>query len=136
MINTQPPIKGLASCNTFTRFLLVPAVLSLIFSVTSFLFVVTYTILLVKDKSIWWYGAGGLVCFIIFPLVIIPTTTEINRMMIKERLWLWGRHKFDDWNQFSEWVGKTHHLVLEHIAGLSDDKWQPNVKNGGINNDR
>lgn len=129
-------LENLSSCNAFNRFLKVPSIIAFLFSVVGYCFLALNTLWLARDAHGAWYILVIVLCMVIYPLVIFETSKELNAMMIKKRLWHWGRHKFDSWEEFSFWIGKTHHLVLDHLAGCNDDSWEPNLKTGGIRNDR
>lgn len=127
--------SSLAASNTYQRFLRTPTIISLILVLVSWVVMTMYTALLMYGLTPYpivdWLALTFL-CLICYPLMLWFVFKETHSIMIRRRLWLWGQHKFNSWNEFSDWIGKTHHLVLDHIAGLPDDSWYPNMKRGGM----
>lgn len=119
--------SSLASSNTYRRFLRTPTIICLILFMVSWIMMSIYTYLFVDNWLLF-----GFLCFVCYPVLLVLVFKEAHAAMIKSRLWIWGKNKFDSWPEFSDWIGKTHHLVLDYIAGLPDDAWFPNTKHGGI----
>jgi hypothetical protein len=73
-----------------------------------------------------------ILCSFLYPVILYFVFSEVHSAMIKRRLWIWGQHKFNSWEEFSDWINRTHHLALDYIAGLPDDSWYPDTKRGGM----
>lgn len=128
-------ITSLAASNTYQRFIKVPTVLAVLLAITSWITMASYTWLLLWNASSIPFVNLVVILFLAvlcYPLILWYVFNEAHSAMIKRRLWIWGQHKFSSWEEFSDWIGRTHHLVLDHVAGLPDDKWYPDMKRGGI----
>jgi len=64
-------------------------------------------------------------------LIASITKKNANRIMMRERLWQFGRTKFDTWDEFSDWIGRTDPNELDFICGEPDDSWEPDLFMGG-----
>ncbi len=82
--------------------------------------------------------AGGYWSIITVPLgfvVAVLAKALANTRMMRSRLWVFGRNKFDSWKQMGQWIHMTNTDELDFIAGLSDEEWEPDYDNGGIAKD-
>jgi|DEB19_MinimDraft_3_1074340.scaffolds.fasta_scaffold10195_6 hypothetical protein len=126
--------SNLAACNTYRRFLRTPTIIAAVLVMVSWVVMSGYTFIYLQGMS---HPLLELVVFLILSVVCYPVMlyyvfSEVHSAMIKRRLWMWGKDKFNSWDEFSDWIGRTHHLVLDHIAGLPDDSWYPDTKRGGM----
>jgi hypothetical protein len=126
--------SNLAACNTYRKFLRVPTIIAVSLVVVSWVVMSGYTF-------VYLYGMNhpllDLMIFLLlsvvgYPIMLYFVFSEVHAAMIKRRLWMWGKDKFNSWDEFSDWIGRTHHLVLDYIAGLPDDSWYPDTKRGGM----
>lgn len=125
---------NLAACNTYRRFLRTPTIIAVILVMVSWLVMSGYTFMFLYGMI---HPIIDLLAFLIlsvicYPILLYFVFSEAHSAMIRRRLWIWGQHKFDSWNEFSDWINKTHHLALDYIAGLPDDSWYPDMKRGGM----
>jgi len=127
--------RNLAASNTYQRFLRVPTVIAFLLVLVSWVMMTSYTFLFIY--GITPYPLIDLVAVlflscICYPVILWFVFSEAHSAMIRRRLWIWGQNKFNSWPEFSDWINKTHHLALDHIAGLPDDSWYPDMKRGGM----
>lgn len=125
----------LASSNTYQRFLKIPTILAILLVVLSWIVMSIYSYFFIYGLTAYppidWM-ALTILCVFCYPVILWFVFTEVHSAMIRRRLWLWGQNKFNSWTEFSDWINKTHHLVLDHVAGLPDDNWYPDMKRGGM----
>lgn len=50
---------------------------------------------------------------------------KVNRVLLRERLWQWGRTKFNTWEEMGRWVDRQSPERLDEVATLKDNEWEP-----------
>jgi hypothetical protein len=126
--------SNLAACNTYRRFLRTPTIIALALVIVSWVVMSGYTFIYLYGLShpLLDLLAVIILCSFLYPVILYFVFSEVHSAMIKRRLWIWGQHKFNSWEEFSDWINRTHHLALDYIAGLPDDSWYPDTKRGGM----
>jgi hypothetical protein len=112
--------------NTYRRFIHIPLLLG------TWMFWVSYVALCM----IWYYlitfSFWGYVAYFILCLVSVSISDllayKTSQISIKERIWHWGRNKFDNWEEYGDWLNSTSANELDRLAGLPDDSWEPEIK--------
>lgn len=116
--------------HTFKRFYKIPLILSNILFFTVWSGITWAVVFAVDPQSFWPAMATGLVGA---PALLVALAAKgiSNTIMIRKRLWLFGKSKFSSWEEFAEWIKKTDAEELEFLAGEPDDAWIPALKTGG-----
>lgn len=118
--------------NTYKRFRKTPAVLSSVLMVLVWLAAVVIAMSPVDGRidGILLFLYTCLISAVAF-LAAVWIKIVAASTMVRSRVRKWLDGKFDSWDEASGWISKTHHIELDHIAGLPDDSWMPNVAEGG-----
>lgn len=125
----DPRTNSFTSSNIFHRFYKVPMVLSVIVGVLfSALFVEVLYLFLPHN----WVGFGVMIAFaFIMWGYIRPIINGLClTMLVRRRIWEWGRYKFDSWKDITAWMIMTDLFDLDDIVGYESD-WEPDIENGG-----
>lgn len=118
--------------HTFRRFLKWPLTISNILFLTLLIAACYLAISIILHSS----SIIGVFLAVAFGFVCVEISAHIKKyaekIMLRERLWQWGRHLFDSWDELSGWVGKTNPNELDFLAGEPDSSWYPNPNGGGV----
>ncbi len=58
--------------------------------------------------------AAGAICLV--------SMVVANQLMVRDRMWLWGKHYFADWKSFQNWVNTTRPKDME--TAISNPDWK------------
>lgn len=102
---------------TYQRFLKVPTILSLVVLVALFI-LLTEAIWILMPLRLWWLSIliNG-VAFVVADL----TAFQASKVMLRRRLWEWGRNRFDSWSEMRKFIESTPGWKLEKLA--AEESW-------------
>ncbi len=73
----------------------------------------------IANQSAYWAIGSSIV--LMFPSLILATV--LSQMMIRDRMWLWGKKNFKTWAEFQTWMKSTPGDQLEEAA--KNPNWTP-----------
>lgn len=122
--------KSFVESNIFRRFYRVPTLLSATVGVLfSALFAEVLYLFLPQDLV----GFGAMLGFtIVMWIYFRPIISGMCLvMLVRRRVWEWGRYRFNSWKDLSVWMVITSPETLDKLV-VDESDWEPDLIHGGI----
>lgn len=116
---------GPNNSNLYKRFISVPRRLSNLLGILTFssLFMYGQLFLFNAHLNVLLGAIVSAVIGIISAVVSIELTVFAKHVMMRQRMWIWGKNHFNSWDELWDFWYRTDCNELERIAGLKDDEW-------------